>query len=260
MQLGLPNTLSGYFELRVNRVVGWVKDAYGTDVANMQIEVRYHGHAIACFEATAERQNGRFVFSMLVEGRFTGADLVTEEVTIYARDSEGNSGRVLLDGAAQLELIREYLGVPVAILLDLDFSSGGNATPYLGAGWFAADTDFTFTDSDDSFITFDAPRDPGTYVLRITAGAIIWKPSMPTQELMVFLNEAQIAHLVATEAHSQFNECTFTHEAFAGSSAAKVRLHHPDAVRPFDLGINADIRRLSFSFKRLTLARLIAVD
>jgi hypothetical protein len=226
----------------------------------MQIGVPGRDRVIASCAATAQPENRRFVFSLPVEGRFTGAELVREEVAIIARDSDGNSGRVLLDGATQLELIREHLGAPAIVILDLDFSRGGNAKPYLGAGWSGVETDFTWTENDDSFISFDTPAEPGAYVLRMTAGSLIRESRLPTQKLVVFINATQVAHIDSDESHARFHECKFPHEAFASASRTTLRLHHPDAVRPSDLGDSADSRRLAFYFKRLTLVRLLPTD
>jgi hypothetical protein len=278
MWLGM-NSLFGYFELRVDRIVGWVEDTYDSDIKSMQIEVlgRWprqfdggeadvastriwasgHGRVVASCTATAQPDNRRFVFSLSVEDRFTGADLVREEVTVMARASNGNSGRVLLDGATQLELIREHLGAPAVVIFDLDFSRGGNAGPYLSGGWSGLEADFTWTENDDSFISFDTPAEPGAYVLRMTAGSLVREPRRPVQKLMVFINATQVADIVSDRSPAQFHECKFPHEAFASELRSTLRLHHPDAMRPSDLGGSADRRRLAFYFKRVTLVRLL---
>jgi hypothetical protein len=257
MPLRMPNALSGYFELRVDRIVGWVQDAYGSDVTHMQIEVLRGGRLIASVAATAQPEQRRFVFSLPVEGRFNGVELVREEVTVVARDCDGNGGHVLLDGATQLELLREHLGVPAVVVFDLDFSYGGNAKPYLGDGWSGTEVDITWTEGDDSFISFDTPVEPGTYALRMTAGSLIYKPDLPARKLLMFINATQVACFVSTESHAQFHECKFPHEAFTCAPRTTLRLHHPDAVRPSDLGESADNRLLAFCFKRLTLVRLV---
>jgi hypothetical protein len=258
--MGMPNSLFGYFELRVDQIVGWVKNRYESDVASVQVEMLCRGCVIATCTAMAQPENHRFVFSVPVESRFTGADLVRECVTLIARDSDGNSGHLLLDGAAQLELIREHLGVPAVTILDLDFSRGGNVRPYLGVGWYEADANCTWTRNDDSFISFNSPREPGTYALRVTAGSFIRKPDLPVQELKLFINETEVAHTFSNDAdgHVRFEEHKFPHEAFTRASTTTLRLHHPDARRPIDLGINGDTRRLAFSLKRVTLARLLS--
>jgi hypothetical protein len=218
------------------------------------------GRLIASVAATAQPENRRFVFSLPVEGRFTGAELVREDVTVVARDCDGNGGRVLLDGATQIELLRENLGVPAVVVLDLDFSYGGNAKRFLGAGWSGTEADFTWTEGDDSFIDFDTPAEPGTYALRMTAGSFIRKPDLPARELVMFINATDLAHFVSTESHAQFHECKFPHEAFASAPHTTLRLHHPDAMRPSDFSESADSRLLAFCFKRLTLVRLLPPD
>lgn len=255
--ISVPNTLYGYFELRADRIVGWVQDAHGSKAATMQIEIFLRGSLIASFAATKQPEQRPFVFSFPVENRFTAAELVKEEVFIRARDSDGNNGRMLLDGATQLELARETLGVPTVVIFDLDFSRGGNARPYLGAGWSGTEADFTWTENDDSFVNFDTPAEPGTYVLRMTAGAVVRKPELPEQDLALFIDATPIAQITQTEPHAQFQECKFEHQAFAGGPRATLRLHHPGAVRPSDLAPTTDTRRLAFGFKRLTLARLL---
>jgi hypothetical protein len=255
--ISVPNTLSGYFELRVNRIVGWSKDGYGSDAATMQIEVFVRGGLIASFAATKQPEQQRFVFSFPVDGRFTTVELVREDVLIMARDSDGNNGRILLDGAAQIELARETLGVPATVIFDLEFSRGGNARPYLGAGWSGEEAEYTWTENDDSFISFDTPTDSGAYALRMTAGAAVRRPERPTQDLEVFIDTTQVADIVYYFAHVQFNECKFAHDVFAGEPRTTLRLHHPGAVRPSDMGPSTDRRRVAFSFKRLTLIRLL---
>ena len=133
-QMGMPSVLLGYFELRVNRLVGWVRDKYDSNVGDIHIEVMHRGAAIAACSVTVHPGQRRFEFSLPVEGLFTSAELVKEEVMVLAYDSEGNRGQLRLDGAAQIELIRDNLGAPAVSVLDLDFSSGGNAESFLGDG------------------------------------------------------------------------------------------------------------------------------
>jgi hypothetical protein len=256
-QFGMPNVLSGTFELRVDRLVGSVEDIYGSRPASLLIDVYHRNVVVVSCPATARPERSKFDFSIPVEGLFTGAELVREDVFLMARDSDGNTGRLRLDGAAQIELVREYLGVPASVILDVDFSRGGNSRPYLGAGWSGAEADFTWTEGDDSFVNFNAPTEPGTYVLRMTAGAFVTKPALSAQEMAVFVNTTHVGHIVSTEYHPQFQECKFQHEAFAGGPRTTLRLHHADAARPCDIGSNPDSRRLAFSFKRLTLVRLL---
>jgi hypothetical protein len=259
-RLAFDKALTGWFELRVDRIIGWATDGTGSRVDGMRIEAVRRGLVIASCPATPQPQHGRFAFSMPLEGVFTGADLVTERVTIVARDSDGNNGRLKLDGAAQLELIRDHLGVPCVGILDLDFSRDGNARPYLGAGWSGAEENYTWTEGNDSFIGFDTPAEPGTYALRFTAAALVRKHEPWEQLLAVFLNDEEIGRRSETEGHARFQEFKFQHEAFGGTPRATLRLHHPGAVRPSDVDGTRDTRRLAFAFKRLSVVRLLPVD
>jgi len=258
-QTGLPNAFIGSFELRVNRIVGWVRDKYDSDVLDVQIEVLRGGVQIAACPAIMPPGQRRFEFNLPVEGLFTSAELVKEEVIVIARDREGNHAQIRLDGAAQIELIRDHLGAPAVSVFDLDFSIGGNARHFLGCGWSGTEADFTWTEDDDSFINFDTPTEPGVYALRMTAGAIVHIPAVPEQHLLVFINETQIAQIVYNQAHVQFHECKFTHEPFGNEVQTALRLHHPNAMRPSDFKPAGDGRRLAFNFKRISLTRLLPV-
>jgi hypothetical protein len=147
--------------------------------------------------------------------------------------------------------------VPATMLFDLDFSRDGNARPYLGAGWSGAEPDYTCTEDDDSFVTFTTPLKAGTYALRMTAGALIFKPSVPIQELTVFIDETHVGQITYFDGFTQFNELKFGSDAFAQTPQTVLRLHHPGAIRQSDLGPHPDKRRIAFTFKRLTLVHLI---
>ena len=243
----------------MDRLVGRITDKFGTRVDAIQIDIRRRGELLASFAAEPQPERECFIFSFDIEGRFTAAELVKEEIMLTARDNEGNTGRVWLDGAAQLELIRDHLGFPAVTVLNLDFSRGGNAGPYLGKGWSAAEPDFTWTEDEDSFITFDTPNEPGTYALRLTAGVILNRPELSSQSLVAFINGTQVAQISCREVFAQFHESKFPYEVFGDSIKSTLRLHHPDAIRPKEVGPHPDQRRLAFNVKRLSIARLLPV-
>jgi hypothetical protein len=254
------SSLIGWFIPREDTLTGWARDEYGIVARSMVFEVTRDGQVIASCPGTwqpeQQHEPGRFNFSLPIDGRFTRKDLVIESVTVIARDSFGNRGRLRLDGTAQLELIREHLGVRAEVILDLDFGRDGNARPYLGAGWYGPDAEATWTQDDDSFISFDAPTGPGTYALRLTAGAFVRRPDPPQQDLDVFVNTSQIASLVYRGWQFRSEECKFSHEAFASSSRTTLHFHHPGAARPSELYDSTDNRCLAIHFKHVTLVRL----
>jgi len=252
--------LTGSFELRVDRIVGWATDNQGSRADSMRIEVTRGESVIATCQATPRRERERFDFTFDIEDRFTSKELVLETVKVIALDSSGNRGVVRLDGATQLELIRDHLGVPVDVVLDLEFGTTGNAGPHLGAGWSTPEPNARWTENDDSFISLDTPAEPGTYALRFTATPLLREPDLRLQPLVVFVNDWQVANIAYVLAHAQFQECRFPHEAFGAAPRATLRFHHPGAVRIADLIGNQDQRRLAFSFKRMTVVRLLQPD
>ena len=157
------------------------------------------------------------------------------------------------------EMVRDYLSVPSILLLELDFSRGGNARSYLGDGWSGAEQDFTWTEDDDSIIMFDTPTGAGVYALRLTVSPHIRRDDVPVQELTVFVNQALIAVTFYTKSYTHFSEMKFRHDAFGDAPRTTVRLHHPNAVRPSDFGL-PDGRRLALAVKRITMARLLVDD
>lgn len=248
--------LIGYFEVRVDRVVGWAKTEYGPSADSMVIEFVRRGAIIASCSATPQPSHSRFVFNILIDDRFTTKELALDRVAVVARDSDNNRGTLRFDGAAQIEFLRDLNTTPANTILDLDFSHDGNARPYLGEGWYGVEADFTWTADDESFVAFDAPSEPGTYALRLTAGAIICEPAHPQQTLGIFIDENYITEFLYKYRHVQFVECRFPHDVFSSSSRATLRLHHPNAVRPSDIENSPDCRRLAFNVKRLSIVRL----
>src|SRR5258708_1180509 len=106
-QQGLANLYRGSFELRVDRIVGWAQNTYGSRDRAIEIDVYAASGLIATYTATAIKNDDRFEFNFPVEGRFTASQLLREEVYLAARDREGNRGPIRLDGAAHIELIRQ---------------------------------------------------------------------------------------------------------------------------------------------------------
>jgi hypothetical protein len=78
--------------------------------------------------------------------------------------------------------------------------------------------------------------------------------------MTLFLNDTLIGTSCRSEPFMQFEEFRVTSTLFEGVARSVLRLHHPDAYRPCDLGDSRDSRRLAFSFKRIWLVRLVAPD
>jgi hypothetical protein len=227
---------------------------------DFEILVRRDTVVIASCRATPEPGDGGFRFMMPIEERFKAVELLAESVTVAVRNKRGEAGTMRLDGAAQLELIREHLGAPCEPVIDLDFAQGGNAPRYLGVGWSSAERDFTWTEDDESVLSFDAPSEPGTYAVRLTSGAFLPKPKLERQDMQILVNDELVGAVAMTEAHMQYDEVRFSGDLLRAGPRTTLRLLHPSAGRPSDFyAASKDLRRLAFCVRRLSIVRLLPV-
>lgn len=254
---GMTGRLSGYYDLRGGRIVGSVIPELGATIKGaMEVVVTRRGKTIATFDADLEPAAGRFHFEFATDGLLTGDDLVHERVKLKARNFRGDACELKLDGATQLELIRDHLGVPADTVVDIDFTRGGNAEPYLGKGWSGPGIFERWTVDDDSWLSFDTPVPAGEYRLRLTMSPYLRAPEIDRQNMRVFVNDALLETLMLVSPGMQFNEFKLASEVLQRSPVTRLWFHHPGAVRPSDFEGTTDRRRLAFAFKRLWLVRL----
>lgn len=259
-EAGVEGSLSGYFDVRGDRIAGSVDAGMFDMKLGLEIEVRRRGQLIAACAATPSPHGHSFVFSLPMEDRFTTGELIDETVEVHARNGRGDAGVLKLDGATQLELVRAHLGVPSVMVIDLDLTQGGNAKPYLGGGWSGAERDFTWTDGRESVVSFDAPAEPGKYALRITAGPFLHPPEVTRQDMQVTINGAWVGRVTLTDSFVQFSELKMDAAVLQTAPRVTLRLQHEDATRPSDVSSSKDSRLLAFSVKRISLVRLIGPD
>lgn len=253
---GIPGGLTGMYDVHGDTIFGWVdKIPYATS-QGVDVEVLRRGTVVAACRAGRETDEGRLPFTLAMDGRFTESELAHETVTVTARSARGDTGTLKLDGITQLLLVRAYLGVPVEKILDLDFSSQGNAEPCLGRGWSGSEDRFTWTLDDDSFVHFLSPAGPGPFLLRLVFGACVL-PMAPIQKLDIFLNEVLVAAMIINEEGEAFHELAVDAGLFAQAARSTLRLHHPYAARPSEHFESDDDRRLAFNFRALSLVRVL---
>jgi hypothetical protein len=251
-----PGTLEGTFEYRNGRITGEFKDRHDLKESDISVHAIRNGATI--LSAMAERigKTNRYRFEMPIN-TFSPADFVSEKVTILARSPLGATGTLRLDGASGLELIREYFGIPAESLCDIDFTKGGNSRDRAAKGWSGPETDFTWTEDEDSFLRLPTLAHPGQHALRLVTGALIHKPFAPTQFMQLYLNGDLIDTQSINEGAAQFYEAKFPGDPFIGHPL-ELRIHHPDAARPCDINHTSfDSRRLALSVKRITLVRFL---
>jgi hypothetical protein len=96
---------------------------------------------------------------------------------------------------------------------------------------------------------------PGTYLLRLRLGAFI-VPLVPVQTLHAYIGEFQIGGHSTSTRNTELVEIHIESELFAVTKSTILRLRHPYAARPSEHLGYVDERRIAFSFRRLTLARI----
>jgi hypothetical protein len=196
-------------------------------------------------------------FTLPIDGRFNTAELASDTVTVGARNRRGDTGTLILHGPTKQELVRDHFGAPSETIFDLDFTDKGNARPFLGAGWWRAEKDYTWTTDDKSVVTFPAPEAPGQYLLRLTCAPYILD-SAPLQTMDIRLDGQHIASIRETEGLMQFNEFRMNAADFTARPTSTLQFEHVNAVRPSEHTGNSDTRRLAFRFRRMALLHILA--
>jgi hypothetical protein len=257
--IAVPNTLEGYFELGIDRIFGWVGTRYGPGPFGVRVKILLRGKLIGTAAVEREDNSTRAKFSFPIKNRFSAKELLNEQVTLLAEDGEGNSGRIALDGAAQLELIREFMGRPSTVVFDMDFGDRGNARPFLRSGWSGTEANWTWSEGTESKIVFPRPSQTGRYALQFTAGCFLYQPHISSQEITVSIDGAFLARDVRRRSEPQFFECQFNSDVFSDEIETTLTLGHSDVRDPAEFG-GPDDRRLAFCFRRLTLRLIQDLD
>jgi hypothetical protein len=253
---GFPGALSGSYDIRGDRLVGQVIAELPASRKAIEVQVLRQGKLVASYRTVPVGDGRAQNFELPMEGLLTGADLVRETFDLKAANTRGDSGPLLLEGSTRLELIREHLGIPVENVFDLDMTRGGNAAGFLGKGWSGTENTFTWTENDDSYVTFPTPAVRGLHLLRMRAGAFINDMSR-RQLLELSINGEEFAAFIQDDAAVEYREFKLDGALFGSQPNCMLRLHHPYAGKPSDHSKSGDARRLAFSFRRLTLARVL---
>ncbi len=257
-EVGMPGVIIGKFDIRDDFIVGTVGKVTGRKNGTLWSEA-WRGRKLIAEAPVPDPGGGWLDFKMPIAGRFTLEELARESVTIRARNSCGDTGTLVMNGTTRLELIRKFMGVPVVPVFELDFSRSGNARPYLGEGWSPAEATFTWTLGENSFIIFQSPTEPGTYLLRLTYSAFVAE-FVPIQPLEILINGVSVADFTENHRAVSFREFRVPQTLFNGLAQSTMCLHHPRAARPDESTGTKDNRRIAFCFLRLSLVKLVNED
>jgi hypothetical protein len=251
-----PGGLSGTYELRGDAIGGWVSRIPFSSNAGLRVEVQRCGETIAMCEVCQIQGRKVLPFTIPIEGRFTSEELVRQSVTVVARTNRGDTGTIQMDSANSWELTKLYLGEPIEVVFELDLTGSRPRSPLMKEGWFPTADQWTWTKNDDSVVQFATPTLPGDYVLRFRAGAFITN-STDIQSMEIYLDDLLLGSFSTRSEVSEFREYRFDGGLFSGSASSILRLHHSTAAAPSHDSIVHDTRRLAFSFRRLSLYRVL---
>lgn len=251
----MPGALSGTFDINGEKLTGLVGKVGGLDHGDVWVEAR-RGQDVLTKCSMRKGGGGWQSFELLIDGRFTREELAREIVTVRAVNSNGDSAELLMNGNTRLELIRQYMGIPVETILDLDFRRSGNATPYLGQGWSAAEPDYTWTVGEESHIRFKSPQPPGPFLLRMKYSCFV-SDFVPLQQFDCFLNDNPVASFSEDHRRVTFREFRMNASVFQGVEDSLLKLMHPRAARPDKFGNAKDDRSLAFCFRTIAIVRVL---
>ena len=254
--IGVPGTLSGRCKLTGNLISGWIDNSPIIAELNTQVQAVRSGAIISVCDVGSDDGSQRLPFALPMEGCFSISEVALGLVTLIARNEYGDTGTLHLDGAMQLEAIREHFGLPVATVLDLDFSQTGNARAYLRGGWYEAESERTWTSGKDSIVQFDRPSEPGEYLLRMRTDAFI-APLVPVQPMDISVGDQLIGAFQQDISTMQFRELRLPASLVIGEGICQIKLHHPWAACPNDHLGNSDLRHIAFGFRRMSVVRLL---
>jgi hypothetical protein len=256
-QARVPGTLEGIFSYQPGRIEGEIIDLHNIHASEITVTVARGDKEILSHVCERVGKSERYRFIFPTNNSFNPAELISEKVSVTARSALGHSGKLRIDGASGLELIREYFGVPAETICHIDFTKYGNSGEYTKQGWLQPGPEHSHTCDYDSFVRLPTITKQGKYALRFVSGALLKPPFLPTQLVQMYLN----GDLIWTEEFkmgpSQFFEIGLLADPYLGKPL-ELRVHHPDAARPCDLSeTNTDTTLIALSVKRLTLIRFL---
>ncbi len=139
--------------------------------------------------------------------------------------------------------------------LRIGFGTVGNSLGYLGGGWARAEAEFTWAVGAESHLILPRLNDSFEYVLTFDLLPYLHEPELPSQRLIVSINDTVIGSTVVGRA--SLLGYRIPPGLTGKSDRVLVTLQHPDAARPADFSVHeVDDRELAFSIREARLYRL----
>jgi hypothetical protein len=252
------DSMGGSYDIAGDCLTGDIRNVRGLKNGSVWVQARRRGKIVAN-HLVPKAKGGRLHFKMPIEGRFTVEELGRDIVAINCVNSNGDAALLVLDGNTRLELIRQFMGIPVEPVLDLDFKRSGNAKAYLGLGWFPAEPEFTRTRGEESTILFTSPLPPGPFLLRMKYHSLI-SEFAPRQQLDCYINDHPVASFTEDNRKVNFREFRLSASVFHGADESVIRLEHPLAASPGRFEKGKDPRSVAFCFRAISIVRVLQAD
>lgn len=161
-----------------------------------------------------------------------------------SKGEEGNAG----GGQLPEEAIPFYKWGTV-----LRFQQGGNAGPYLAAGWNPAEPEFTWTDGHLARINFTVDETEYDVLLKTTlAYAFLESGALDQQRVNIIVNGSKVDEWVLSEGYNR-ERTVIIPASLLSDTNLEIAFELPDAESPQALGLSDDPRLLAISLVSMAL-------
>jgi SAM-dependent methyltransferase len=139
-----------------------------------------------------------------------------------------------------------------ARLVTLNFGIGGNARPYLGAGWSHDEGAIVWAIGPESQLSIARPTDLTSYLMELRLWPYICPPKIAAQRLTIEVNGHELgSHILVG---SSVVRSTIPESIVTASDRLNIVFRHPDGAKPSDLVRHStDNRPLALAFQQCSL-------
>ncbi len=161
--------------------------------------------------------------------------------------------------------IARYLQAPSVVIpgarrpeeiLSLRFGINDAGVTFLSTGWADAENSFTWTNGTESTILLPPFEYEGDCVIRIAGWPFIVRGSLPSQNIVIFLNEICIGSCTVSDICLM--EFDIPRSAAARSTQFELKLIVPGARRPNEVIESPDNRMLGFCLEKVVVINYIS--
>ncbi len=247
------SSIIGEYEFRSGEITGWVADEWNPDDRKIRIEAVERGRLVAVGETSVYAKGRGWGFRLEIPASISSQDLLNDRLVIRAVSAFG-AATLKLDGASQLQMIREAIDRPFLSHIDIDFSERGNSNQYIRSGWLPQEPSFRWTTGQESSLDCalqDLPETSPRLHCQMTVAPLICFKNHPSQDMEVTVNNEFCWRMGINTPNFRFFEFPINFEITNRPANLHFRFLHRDSATPCKLWGGEDSRDLAFAFKRL---------